>query len=184
MHVKARIFVFIKRHTGSPFQTMSKRQRTNTQPQRRAKRPIDKKLINVGSAGLTNAEVAVDIYPAASFPGTITGLRWEIAFMRNTGAGVVSSYRWAIIVVPAGTAVNTMSMTSASSLYDPEQMVLAFGCGTTPATAQAGAANIHTGSTKSMRKLKAGDKLTFIALADNAAATIIFNGTIQFFYKT
>lgn len=162
---------------------MSKRQRTNTQPARRSKRPIDKKLINVQSNILLNVQQTTDIYPAATFPGTITGLRWEIAYLRSTGATSTGHYKWAIVVCPAGTNPNALSLTNAASLIDPEQGCLAFGSGMTASSGTSGAI-FHQGSTKSMRKLKAGDKLVFITVSDSGVNNTAYNGTIQFFYKT
>jgi len=160
---------------------MSKRQRTNTAPTRRAKRPIDKKLVNVQLATLDSTQQDSDIYPAATFPGTITGLRWDIMFQRTAGATAFGQYAWAIVVVPAGTTVSTLSLTDEGSLYDPEQMVLAFGRGLSWGVGETPA--MFSGSTKSMRKLKAGDKLVFIAKGVNTNTHHVA-GVVQFFYKT
>lgn len=161
---------------------MSKRQRTTTTPTRRAKRPIDKKLTNVLVQNLVAAKQDVTLYPAATFPGTITGLRWNLAAVRSAGATTFSHFAWAIIVQPAGTTVSTMSMTAAGSLYDPEQMVLAYGRGCTWDTS-AGNVLMFDGSTKAMRKLKAGDALIFTTFG-TATHSHDITGTVQFFYKT
>jgi len=162
---------------------MSKRQRTSTAPTRRAKRPIDKKLTNVLVTNLVAAKQDVALYSAAAFPGTITGLRWDLAAVRSGGtATTFGSFAWAIIVQPAGTIVSTMTLASAGSLYDPEQMVLAFGRGCTW-DAAAGNVLMFQGSTKSMRKLKAGDSLIFTTFG-TATERHDITGTVQFFYKT
>lgn len=162
---------------------MSKRQRTTTAPTRRAKRPIDKKLTNVLIQNLVAAKQDATLYDSATFPGTITGLRWELSAVRSGGtATTFGHFAWAIVVVPAGTTISNLSLTSAGSLYDPEQMVLAFGRGCTW-DASAGEVLMYEGSTKAMRKLKAGDKLVFTAFG-TATERHDITGTVQFFYKT
>lgn len=163
---------------------MSKRQRTSTASNpRRAKRPIDKKLTNVVINNLVAAKQDVDLYASATFPGTITGLRWSLTAVRSGGtANTYGAFKWAIVVVPAGTTISTISMASAGSMYDPEQMVLAFGCGTTWANTGTDML-VYEGSTKSMRKLKAGDKLVFTCFG-TATERHEISGTVQFFYKT
>lgn len=162
---------------------MSKRQRTTTNTTRRAKRPIDKKLTNVQITGLVAAKQDVTLYDSATFPGTITGLRWDLCAVRTGGtATTLGSFKWAIVVVPAGTTISTIAMASAASMYDPEQMVLAFGAGCTYSSAGENPI-MYSGSTKAMRKLKAGDKLVFTSFGTATEAHAI-SGTVQFFYKT
>lgn len=162
---------------------MSKRQRTSGASNRVAKRPIDKKLTNVLVTNLVAAKQDVDLYPAAAFPGTITGLRWSLNAVRSGGtADTFGHFAWAIIVRPAGTTVSTMTLASAGSLYDPEQMVLAFGRGLTWDAAD-GVVLQFEGSTKSMRKLKAGDSLVFTTFG-TATERHDISGSVQFFYKT
>lgn len=162
---------------------MSKRQRTSSVPQRRAKRPIDKKLTNVLVSNIIAAKQDVTLYDSATFPGTITGLRWELSAVRSGGTATTFGHlAWAIVVVPAGTTISTMTLASAGSLYDPEQMVLAFGRGCTWDAAQGVVLNWE-GSTKSMRKLKTGDKLVFTVFG-TATERHDLTGTVQFFYKT
>jgi len=163
---------------------MSKRARSNTaSTPRRAKRPIDKKLTNVVVNNLVAAKQDVDLYASATFPGTITGIRWSFGAVRSGGtATTYGAFKWAIVVVPAGTTISTINMASAGSMYDPEQMVLAFGCGTSFANSGTDTM-MFEGSTKSMRKLKAGDKLVFTAFG-TATERHDISGTVQFFYKT
>lgn len=156
--------------------SMSRQQ--NRQVQRRAKRPIDKKLANVVINTLVAANQTVDLY-TASFPGTITGLRWDISVLRTVTATTLSTYGWAIVIQPQGTTVSTMSLTG--SLYDPEQMVMAFGRGTSWDPTQD--PSMFQGDTKSMRKLKAGDKLVFVAFGTAVNAHEVA-GVVQFFIKT
>jgi hypothetical protein len=163
---------------------MSKRQRTSsTTSVRRSKRPIDKLLTNVKVNNLVAAKQDVTLYDSAAFPGTITGLRWSLAVVRSGGtATTFGEFAWAIVLVPAGSTISTISLTSAGSLYDPEQNVLAFGRGCT--FSAAGEFPImFDGSTKAMRKLKTGDKLVFTNMG-TATERHDIAGTVQFFYKT
>lgn len=88
------------------------------------------------------------------------------------------------MVVPAGTVASPIGLGDASSMYDPEQMVLAYGtlAKYSAATASTGG-YADIGQTKAMRKLKAGDKLQFICLG-TATNLLDVAGTVQFFYKT
>jgi len=160
---------------------MSKRARpTSTATSgRRAKRPIDKKMMRVLFTDLNTTQQNLDLYPAASFPGTLTGIRWSIGAVAEAGASP-TQLSWLIVVVPAGTTVGTVNMANGDSAYDPEQNVIAFGSTallTTATHAQ------WDGTTKGMRKLKAGDKLVFTARSI-ATQEITLCGTVQFFYKT
>lgn len=158
---------------------MSKRQRTAQPAVRRSRRPIDKKLTNVVLANVVASQQGVDLYAAASFPGTITGLRWSLTYTAGTMTGY-GHLRWAIVVVPQNTTASTLSVGNGSSMYDPEQMVLAFGSFGSSVTGDSWG---QEGQTKSMRKLKAGDKLQFIVFG-TASQPITVSGTVQFFYKT
>lgn len=163
---------------------MSKRTRTTTTvSSRRSKRPIDKQLVNVVATNIVAAQQAVVLYAAAAFPGTITGLRWNLSAIRSGGtASTLGAYKWAIVVVPAGTIAATISMASATTMYATEQNVLAFGTGTTW-NEDTETALMFEGSTKSMRKLKAGDALHFLVFG-TAVERHDLTGTVQFFYKT
>jgi hypothetical protein len=162
---------------------MSKRARGQSgAPVRRAKRPIDKSLTNVIINNLINAKQDVDLKDAATFPGTITGLRWSLTVVRSGGtATTFGHFKWAIVIVPAGTTISTINMSSAGSMYDPEQNVLAFGCGCTWSSAGENPL-MFEGTTKAMRKLKAGDKLVFTCFG-TATERHDLAGTVQFFYK-
>lgn len=163
---------------------MSKRARTSSTGQRRAKRPIDKKLTNVLLTNIVAAKQELDLYPAATFPGTITGLRWSLAVMKDGGtAFTAGNMAWSIVVVPAGTTTSTMTLASAGSLYDPEQNVLAFGRASFWDSSDNTQVTMFEGSTKAMRKLKAGDKMVFNVFG-TATERCQCSGTVQFFYKT
>lgn len=119
-----------------------------------------------------------------TFPATVVGLRWSLSFSTNVTTADVRCY-WAIVVIHDGLSAQTISTSDGSDFYTPEQDVLAFGViDTTDYDNPAGpvAQNIE-GSTKAMRKLKAGDKLSFITLNSIANGTLV-RGAIQFFLKS
>lgn len=90
--------------------------------------------------------------------------------------------KWAIVVVPGGTQPGTVASSNNSSLYDPEQNVLAFGSTVTFTAATNSMPIRDVGSTKAMRKLKAGDSLRLLVIG-SATETHTIVGTVQFFYK-
>ncbi len=153
----------------------------------RANRPIDKVLPGVSIVDLVNAQQVQTII-TASTACTATGLRWFF----NVGSDDVSdvgllSGAWAIIILRDGRTANTLSLTGGANLYEPEQDVLAFGAymvmGQGDVTGVGPGIMSYQGDTKTMRKLKIGDALTFIALGDSATKGVTINGTIQVFCK-
>jgi len=137
------------------------------------KRPIDKSLIYVAKSSVT-AQVSTDLV-TATFPCTITGLRWNI---ENKSAS--STAIWAIILVKDGNSANTMAFSDGATMYEPEQNVLAWGV--ISVGTDNGGEPAQIGTTKSMRKLMGGDKLVFITAA--VAGTADITGGIQFFCKS
>lgn len=146
-----------------------------------AKRPIDKQLINI-SQYVTTTATNTTLY-TATYPGTITGIRWDLQCI-----GIVNSLnqgRWFIAHTRDGYTPNAPSLTGGSSLYQPETDVLAFGALLNYPDATVGVDTPITisGSTKTMRKLQAGDRLDFVSLG-SVANSMFMAGTIQFFIKT
>jgi len=152
------------------------------------KRPIDKQLVN-GFADLTGTATAKEkIYPqgtgasnaGVNFPGTITGLRWQVAGINGSVENTV--IRWCIVKCREGlTPGNLTNHTAAGAMYVPEQDVIAWGQLIVGAE---WVSNYHNeGSTKAMRKLQNGDSLWFVSNDASANALNVWY-TIQFFYKT
>lgn len=144
------------------------------------KRPIDKDLINIALAnvGSTQQNVALK---TATFPCTITGIRWDLNIFKDGGTGHCRGF-WAIVRVEDGLAANTISLTNGASAYQPEQQVLAFGT-----YGFADSTDVYVkdqGNTKTMRKLMGGDSIRFIMLGIGTAGTVTVGGTIQFFCKS
>jgi len=158
--------------------SVQRRNRTAA-PARTAKRPIDKKLVSVDFDGIVAAQQTTTLY-TCTFPGTVTGLRWNLTSVRTITATSASKFSWAIVISPGGAAANTMSIGVGTSLYDPEQNVLAFG---SQASWNIGENMDHVGTTKAMRKMKAGDKMYFIVYGTATNAHKI-SGAIQFFVKS
>lgn len=144
----------------------------------RPRRNIDKILKVVKKTGFTTQTGTV--LATATFPCTITGLRWNLAFSGE--ATNLSIHHWAIIIVRDGNAANTIATSDAADFYQPEQNVLAFGVGMMAGlSAAAGPFTIpYIGSTKTMRKLLLGDRIDFIVVANQATN---LNGIVQMFCK-
>ena len=156
---------------------MPKRQRTSSFT--RTPRPVDKALISVSKSSVGATQVSTTLVNV-SFPCTIMGIRWSIATDRSAGTGT-SNTRWAIVKVEDGDSANNMVLTDASSFYQPEQNVLAYGVG---AMEDEGPDSImFEGTTKTMRKMKVGDSIAFIVVGV-ATNTHNCNGVIQLFCKT
>ncbi len=149
----------------------------------RVARPIDKELKVVNQQPTTS--VVSTTLKTTTFPGTVVGLRWALSGL-NTSASANPFVTWGIVVIPDGEAANTPALSDGADWYTPEQNVLAFGSfylrdadGTTGPGAL-----MFEGSTKTMRKLKQGDVLALITLADTVAPAANLDGIVQFFFKT
>ncbi len=146
------------------------------------KRPIDKEL-KVVNVALTNSQTTSTL-KTTTFPCTVVGLRWSISAQSTltTGASLVT---WAIVVVHDGNSANTMATSDGADFYTPEQDVLTFGVARFPDSDAGNGPNViqFEGATKTMRKLKQGDLLQLITLA-NLASVGVFAGVVQFFCKS
>lgn len=141
-------------------------------------RPIDKQIIAVNKTTLAGTQTSTTL-ATATYPCTITGLRWDFTAVQDGGTGVATGM-WAIVKVSDGNSANTISFTDAASTYQPEQDVLAFGTWAVDNNTDTQRMN---GSTKTMRKLAKGDELIFIARGV-ATNTTAFFGATQFFCKS
>lgn len=153
---------------------------------RRSRRPIDKKMTTVLLSNIVAGQQTVNLINGITYPGTITGLRWSLSVTRSGGtSNTTGNFAWAIVLLPAGTTVSTLNIGAGNSMYDPEQMVLAYGNGNTFNGAAGASSNLHRfdGSTKSMRKLKAGDSVLFLAFGTATERHDLFGG-VQWFFKT
>jgi len=147
------------------------------------KRPIDKNIITI-RVDEDAAQQELVLY-TATFPATMTGLRWDGALMMtNAGSGSQNEVAWAIVLNQEGLNPDVLSFPSipgGATLYQPEQNVLAFG--REAITFETGSYKIQ-GSTKTMRKLQGGDQLLFIYRWGTAGVTALLTMDIQFFMKS
>ncbi len=142
------------------------------------KRPINKSIIAVQQAGNDATDTTSTLF-TTTFPCTITGLRWDLAFTQDAGTGTAFIH-WAIVLVRAGVTGDTLSITDGATFFDPETNCLVFGSFTIDNNTQTKHA---AGSTKTMRKMQGGDILAFVAKG-SATNTSRVDGVIQFFCKT
>jgi len=144
------------------------------------KRPIDKSLINVTKTLVADVQAAT-VLTTATFPCTVTGLRWVGSIAADTVTGSV--VYWAIILVKDGNSANTMSRSDASTLYEPEQNVLAFGNAVVRDSDAGTGQSVRSieGTTKSMRKLMGGDQIQFICISSAGSQVTM---SVQFFCKS
>ena len=161
--------------------------RTRTNGGYKAARPIDKALVAVTKSSLSAAQSETDIVTATG-ACTVTGLRWSInAYSVSAAGGLPGAHiYWALVLVPDGYSASTLSGTDAGNLYEPEQHVLAFGSvyfdSAASLTADGKMVAPLEGSTKSMRKLKSGDKVKFIILPTTPGnETISVRAVVQAF---
>ena len=156
----------------------SKRARTAFVGSGHTKRPINKELISIQQAGVDATDVNT-VLLAVTFPCTVTGLRWSLSFTQDGGTSHAFFY-WAIVVHYDGTTVDTISTTDGASFYQPEKNVLVFGVGVIDNNT---ISERFEGTTKTMRKMQAGDKLAFI-MKGSATNTTRCDGCVQYFCKT
>ncbi len=149
--------------------------------QRAARRPIDKEIVNIRKTGVVGSQVSTTLI-TATFPCTITGLRWAFTAMTETGT-TSASFQWAIVKVTQGDSANTMAGTDASTLYAPEQNCIVWGNAILAPFDKVGGPSEFIGTTKVMRKLLGGDQLIFIAIGEAVNTSEIW-GSIQFFCRT
>jgi len=146
----------------------------------RGKRPIDKDLIVVNQT--TTTSVTTTALKTTTFPCTVVGIRWVISIQSIVAS--IQLLSWAIVITRDGDSVNTPSQSNAASFYQPEQDVLMFGTThLSDNTFATGTIMNFEGTTKTMRKLKAGDVLNFITINSDANGASL-DAIIQFFCKS
>ena len=164
---------------------MSKRRRTSAGFA--AARPIDKQLISISLDDITATQKST-VLLAPSSACTVLEIRWSLYVEGDAGSvGSEHDYRWAIIQLLDGQTANTIQGTDAGPFYEPEQHCLAFGVRTnrlsSSATTGMTEPHIWNGKTKSMRKLRVGDRVIFICKGV-ATETSRVRGAVQLFCKS
>jgi len=144
-------------------------------------RPIDKQIINFNDTATSSGESNILYTQPASSAGTLTGLRWDMGVLAQGAAATV--LRWALVIVREGESSLALNSTNLGKLYPRAENVLAFGVKNFAGSTLANGAIEYqfTGSTKTMRKLKAGDTLVIVTRAFNT--DVILQGGFQFFIK-
>ncbi len=114
----------------------------------------------------------------ATFPCTITGIRWDLSTTGDTD--ILDRMSWVIAVLRESDTVSTIAIGNNGDMYVPEQNVIAFGMSKIQGNDQV---ITWRGATKSMRKLMGGDRIIISAL-NSAAAGASLVGVVQFFCQT
>ncbi len=159
-----------------------RRFRHNVPLVRGSRRPTDKELIYVAQTCTTSNTTTT--LKTATFPCTIVGLRWNLAF-KGVIATSASTINWIIVLVHDGNSANTISQSNGADMYTPENDVMAFGTVMVNETDQGvGPMIAHVqGQTKTMRKMQQGDLLQFISLSSVSVSAKV-DGVVQFFCKS
>ena len=162
----------------------SKRRRVPGGFTRGPKRPIDKAINVVFKTAVAATQVATILDPSANNACTVTGVRWQGNVIGDGGnSGAEHIFGWAIVLVRDGQVASTLDVTTdGGSLYDPEQDVLVWGIGNSQIIANSATVNPieFSGSTKTMRKLRKGDRIHFLAIG-TATETVGMKFVVQMF---
>ncbi len=145
-----------------------------------ASRNVQKEVISVQKAGIGASGVGTTIF-TATVPGTMQGLRWSVSSVQDAGSAN-TTLRWAIVLVKSGDSANTMSGTDGATFYSPEGHLLTFGT-QIQSRVDINTTNASTGSTKTMRKMMAGDFIEMI-MVGSATNTWSVSATVQLFFKS
>ena len=157
------------------YETTDKRQRTVTYSS--AKRPIDKVMTIVAQSGVDSTDVTTTVY-TCTYPCTMTGLRWNLAFAQSAGT-VWCHFVWAIIYLREGETIDGLSFGDGLTFYKPESSVLTYGYNTIFNHTQT---KLMEGTTKTMRKMQVGDSIQFL-MRGITTETSEVRGCVQLFVK-
>ena len=107
---------------------MSKRPRHAQGRSTRAKRPVEKQIFVVNTQLATGTQNNSTL-KTVTFPCTLSGFSVSGSWFSTAGQAVAVNAEmvWAIVVVREGFTVNTASLASGASLYNPEQDVVLHG---------------------------------------------------------
>ena len=168
---------------------MSKRRRTGVGFRVAATRPIDKSLIFVAKTAVASTQQETALITATT-ACTVVGLRWSIMFEGDAGTETnPHDYVWGIILVLDGDSVNNAAQADAGAFFEPEQNLLVFGVGSSRMDASGSTSQVAEqnnrwdGHTKTMRKLRIGDRLLFF-VKGIATETVRCRGVVQLFCKS
>jgi len=117
---------------------------------------------------------------AATYPGTISGLRWSLA----ASATVAGAFSWVIYVLKGGQAAGTVTAAGTPGAFiasfAEEQIMVA---GSFALGANSFTPFVIEGSTKVQRKIQRGDTLQ-ISYYGSGSSTGSLVGNVQYFLKS
>jgi len=160
--------------TPRSFEINDKRQRVVTT--NRAKRPIDKVITVVDEDYV--AATLQNLIHTQTYPGTMTGLRWNFSLAQTTGTAF-ARFIWAIVYLRDGDTLDDLTFTTGAVLYKPEQNCLVWGFEIISNNSET---KHIEGTTKTMRKMMVGDQIIFLGLG-TAGNNMSLNGAVQLFIK-
>lgn len=149
------------------------------------KRNIDKQLIGINELHTTIADHPQILY-TCTFPCTLVSMRWSII---ASATAVNTTFLWNICIVRQNVVGGPVTLTLPVSnnpgvTYSaPETDVIAFGISDAIVIAAKTASMPLQDSTKTQRKLQAGDQVVWVS-HQLAANQISCAGVFQFFIKT
>ena len=150
---------------------------------RQAKRPVEKSLVVINATvGTAVAANTVSLTTSGSVGAvgnamTYSGGHIQISYFPTTAATVIVGF--ALIVLRQGTTVNSPTLTSAQTFYAPEQDVLWSHYAVLPSNTASAATTVvvPTAKIKTMRKLKLGDAVVFVAIS-SALASVTYSAIV------
>ena len=143
---------------------------------------VNKKLIAITDALVTSSTTDHTDLLTATFPCTVTGLRWSLSVFGLDPEDVTFIY-WAVVVQRAGTTLDGLSFSNGGTFYPQEEEVMSFGVlGAGIKAAGTTQASNTEGATRTMRKLQEGDKLVLVYYCSNDDGGSL-SGVIQYFCK-
>ena len=130
------------------------------------KRPIDKRGHVISATALGTSASNTMLFTSAVAETLIrTIVRGNV--IKGGAAGVIVG-AIVIVIVRDGQTVSAISLSNATSLYEPEQDVLWYEIFRLPTGANAVWSIPMMGDVKGQRKLKTGDRIMMLVLADTA----------------
>ena len=122
----------------------------------------------------TGQDVQVEVVPSTAIQGMrkVKHLTVSLAARDITGSNSDICY-WALVYVPQGTAVNTLSLTGGTGMYEPNQFVM--NCGV--ADFSAGPCRF---SSPVSRNLNSGDRVVLILNGGSIAAERFFCYVVKY----
>ena len=141
----------------------------------RPRRPIDKENMYIISTSLGTTQDKTTIR-TATVAETYVGGHIQLSMIRVSGGGVVNC---ALVVIPEGLSVPTISTTDGNPIFTPEEYVVWSG------SYFIGGSSVEPlvikEKLKAMRKMKNGDELAFIARGSVATVATVTANITAFF---